>query len=65
VVVVGGVMAWCVARLVWLRVLLFGLCAVNDVLGQASHVDPVGYTSHEGTRCYDDTGRPQVCPALL
>lgn len=36
------------------------LCVVDLlVLGQVSHVDPVGFTSHEGTRCYDH-GRPQV-----
>jgi hypothetical protein len=43
----------------WPGVLLIALCAV-DVLGQVTHVDPVGYSSHEGTRCYDDIGRPQV-----
>lgn len=53
------VMAWSVARCEWLRVVLIAVGAVN-VLGQVSHVDPVGYTSHEGTRCYDDVGRPQV-----
>jgi hypothetical protein len=52
------VMAWSVAWCEWLRVVLI-VGAVN-VLGQVSHVDPVGYTSHEGTRCYDDAGRPQV-----
>jgi hypothetical protein len=53
------VMAWSVGWCEWLRVVLIAVGAVN-VLGQVSHVDPVGYTSHEGTRCYDDAGRPQV-----
>lgn len=45
----------------WPGVVLIALCAVHvPVLGQVSHVDPVGFTSHEGTRCYDDIGRPQV-----
>ena len=42
----------------WRRAVLVVLCAV-DVLGQVTHVDPVGYTSREGTVCYD-SGRPQV-----
>jgi len=42
----------------WLRAVLVVLCAVN-ILGQVTHVDPVGYTSREGTVCYDN-GRPQV-----
>jgi hypothetical protein len=42
----------------WRRAVLVILCAV-DVLGQVTHVDPVGYTSREGTVCYDN-GRPQV-----
>ena len=42
----------------WRRVLLVILCAVN-ILGQVTNVDPVGYTSREGTVCYDN-GRPQV-----
>jgi hypothetical protein len=58
-----GVMAWCGASCEWLRVVVIVLCAV-DALAQVTHVDPVGYTSHEGTRCYDDAGRPQV-PSLF
>ena len=42
----------------WLRAVLVVLCAVN-ILGQVTHVDPVGYPSREGTVCYDN-GRPQV-----
>ena len=42
----------------WRCAVLLVLCAV-DILGQVTHVDPVGYTSREGTVCYDN-GRPQV-----
>ncbi|KAJ9584618.1 hypothetical protein L9F63_021036, partial [Diploptera punctata] len=45
---------------VFLRcVLVFILCVDALVRGQVSHVDPAVFTSHEGTRCYDDSGRPQ------
>jgi hypothetical protein len=47
----------------WLRAVLVVLCAVN-ILGQVTHVDPVGYTSREGTVCYD-SGRPQVLFCML
>jgi len=47
----------------WLRAVLVVLCAVN-ILGQVTHVDPVGYTSREGTVCYDN-GRPQVVFCML
>jgi len=46
----------------WLRAVLVVLCAVN-ILGQVTHVDSVGYTSREGTVCYD-SGRPQVLCSL-
>jgi hypothetical protein len=42
----------------WRRAVLVVLCAVN-VLGQVTNVEHVGYTSREGTVCYD-IGRPQV-----
>ncbi|XP_069688400.1 laminin subunit gamma-1 [Periplaneta americana] len=46
----SGAGAWCLAA---------ALCALAGA--QVSHVDPVGFSSHEGTRCYDDAGRPQRC----